>query len=148
MPRSRLSMRKVREILRQRWELGLSVRRIARGAGLSHPTVLNYVRRARACGLSWPLPSDWDDAELERRLFPPPPSPRASRPEPDWPATHRELKRKGVTLQLLWDEYKAAHPEGYHRQPRQALGIRWAVLWRWPGRRRPGWWRAGARSCG
>ena len=113
MPRSRLSMRKVREILRQRWELGLSVRRIARGAGLSHPTVLNYVRRARACGLSWPLPADWDDAELERRLFPPPPSPRAPRPEPDWPATHRELKRKGVTLQLLWDEYKAAHPQGY-----------------------------------
>ena len=80
-------MRRVREILRLKWELGLSARQVARSCGLAHPTVLNYVRRAEACGLP--------------------------RPEPDWPAVHRELKRKGMTLQLLWDEYKAVYPHGY-----------------------------------
>ena len=57
MPRSRSSMRQIREILRLKWELGLSNRRIARGCGLSRPTVSKYVRRATACGLSWPLPA-------------------------------------------------------------------------------------------
>ena len=57
MPRSRLSMRHIREVLRLRWELGLSVRATARGCGLTHPTVLKYVQRAEACGLSWPLPA-------------------------------------------------------------------------------------------
>ena len=70
MPRSRIAMRRVREILRLKWELGLSVRRIARSSGLSHPTVLRYIERAQACGLCWPLPAELDDAELERRLFP------------------------------------------------------------------------------
>ena len=125
MPRSRLAMRRVRDILRLRWELGLSVRRIARSTGLSHPTVLNYVRRAESCGLSWPLPADWDDAQLERRLFPPAPSPAASRPEPDWAAAHRELKRKEMTLLLLWDEYKAAHPNGYQHSAFCARYRRW-----------------------
>ena len=105
MPRSRLSMRRVREILRLRWELGLSARQVARSCGLAHPTVLNYVRRAEACGLSWPLPASLDDEALERRLFPPLPPSGVLRPEPDWPTVHRELKRKGMTLQLLWDEY-------------------------------------------
>ena len=113
MPRLRSSMRQIREVLRQKWELGFSVRRIARSCGLSRPAVSNYVRRAEASGLSWPLPASLDDTQLERRLFPPlPPSP-VPRPEPDWAAVHRKLKRKGVTPQLLWDEYKAAHPNGY-----------------------------------
>ena len=113
MPRPRTSMRRVREVLRLRWELGLSVRQVAAGCGLSHPAVIKYVRRAEACGLSWPLPGSLDDAQLERLLFPPPPPASAARPQPDWERVHRELKRKGVTLQLLWDEYKAAHPMGY-----------------------------------
>ena len=113
MPRSRLSMRRVREVLRLSWGLGLSARQVARSCGLSHPTVLAYLRRARAGGLSWPLPASLDDAQLERRLFPPPPPAGVARPTPDWTAVHRALKRKGVTLQLLWDEYKAAHPTGY-----------------------------------
>ena len=113
MPRLRSSMRQIREVLRQKWELGFSVRRIALSCGLSRPAVSNYLRRAEASGLSWPLPASLDDARLERRLFPPPPPSRVPRPEPDWAAVHRELKRKGVTLQLLWDEYKAAHPNGY-----------------------------------
>ena len=63
-------MRRVREILRLKWELGLSARQVARSCGLTHPTVLNYVRRAEACGLSWPLPASLGDETLERRLFP------------------------------------------------------------------------------
>ena len=113
MPRKRSSMRKIREVLRQKWALGLSVRRIARSVGLSRPSVSSYLRRAERCGLSWPLPEELDDAELERRLYPPLPSSRVARPEPDWVEVHRELKRKGVTLELLWDEYKASHPDGY-----------------------------------
>ena len=113
MPRSRSSMRQIREILRLKWEAGLSDRQIARGCGLSRPTVAKYVSRAAACGLSWPLPASLDDVQLERMLYPPrPPAPFVPGPEPDWTAVHRELKRKGVTLQLLWDEYKAAHPQG------------------------------------
>ena len=125
MPRSRLSMRHIREVLRLRWELGLSVRATARGCGLTHPTVLKYVQRAEACGLSWPLPAQWDDTELERRMFPPPPPSRVPRPKPDWTAVHRELKRKGVTLQLLWDEYKAAYPHGYQYSGFCARYRRW-----------------------
>ncbi len=113
MPRLRLSMRQIREVLRQKWELGFSARRIARSCGLGRATVSNYLRRAEGCGLTWPAVASLDDTQLERRLYPPPPSPRVSRPRPDWGAVHRELKRKGVTLQLLWDEYKAAHPKGY-----------------------------------
>ena len=113
MPRQRSSMRKIREVLRQKWALGLSIRRIARSVGLSRPSVSSYLRRAEGCGLSWPLPAELDDAELERRLFPPLPPSSVARPEPDWVEVHRELKGKGVTLELLWDEYKAANPDGY-----------------------------------
>ena len=113
MPRERSSMRKIREILRQKWALGLSMRRIARSVGLSRPSVSSYLRRAEACGLSWPLPAELADAELERRLFPPLPPSSVARPEPDWVNVHRELKGKGVTLELLWDEYKAANRNGY-----------------------------------
>ena len=99
--------------MRLKFELGLSVRRVAPSCGLSRPTVTTHVRRAEACGLSWPLPDSLDDAQLERMLYPP--RPRVAGvvdPEPDWVTVHQELKRKGVTLQLLWDEYKAAHPQG------------------------------------
>ena len=60
-------MRQIREILRLKWEVGLSDRQVARSCGLSRPTVSKYVRRATACGLSWPLPASLDDAQLERR---------------------------------------------------------------------------------
>ena len=72
------------------------------------------MRRASAAGFSWPLPEGLDDTAREAALFPPPSPSRVRRPEPDWEDVHRELQRhKGVTLQLLWLEYRAAHPDGY-----------------------------------
>ncbi len=99
-------MRRIREVLRLKHELRRSPREIARSLGIANSTVSDYARRASAAGLSWPLPEGLDDAALEAALFPPPPS-RVCRPEPDWDRVHRELQRqKGVTLELLWLEYR------------------------------------------
>ena len=70
------------------------------------------IRRAEAQGLGWPLPDSLDDAGLERRLFPAPAPSARLRPVPRWSEVHRELRRKGVTLALLWEEYTVTHPEG------------------------------------
>lgn len=114
MPAARKSMRQIKEVLRQKWGLGCSNRQIAASCGLSRPTVAAYVKRAEAAGLSWPLSDELDDTELEGKLFPPAVTmPSEQRAVPDWSLVHRELKRKGVTLMLLWDEYKAANPEGF-----------------------------------
>jgi hypothetical protein len=106
-------MRQVHEVLRLKWEQGLSDRKIAQSLGISRPAVAEYVRRAQAASLSWPLPAAYDEGALERLLFPAV-SARAPAPHlvPDWATVHRELKRKGVTLFLLWQEYKAATPDG------------------------------------
>lgn len=105
-------MRKIREVLRLS-AAGRSQRLIAQSVGMGQSTVGDYLNRARLSGVAWP--TELDDAALERALYPPQPSvPSESRPVPDWPTVHRELKRKGVTLFLLWEEYKAAHPEGFH----------------------------------
>lgn len=104
-------MRKVKEILRLKWEVGLSARQIAHSLSVSHSTVLDMLRRAERAGLVWPVP-DLDDATLESTLYPGNPEPARKRPEPDMPYIHRELRRKGVTLQLLWEEYKQQHPDG------------------------------------
>ena len=114
MPAKRLSMRKIREALRLKWAVGLSNRRIAVSCGIGRPTVSEYLRRAKSAGLRWPLPADLSDARLERLLFPPPPDlPAQARGVPDWIEVHRQLKREGVTLFLLWQEYREAHPDGY-----------------------------------
>ena len=114
MPRKRLSMRKIRDVLRLKYGLGRSHREIAAMLRISHSTVGSYVRRAREAGVSWPLPDELDDARLEAALYPPTPPSPVPRPEPDWARVHRELARhKGVTLQLLWLEYREAHPDGY-----------------------------------
>ena len=115
MPEKRLPMRQIREILRLHFETQLSPRQIASICQVGKGSVQRYLVRLRAAGLSWPLPADLDDVALERRLFPPPPVTSSyDRPLPDWAAIHKELKsRKNVTLQLLWEEYKQAYPEGY-----------------------------------
>ena len=104
-------MRKIREVLRLRGA-GRSQHQIARSVGIGQSTVGDYLSRARRAGVSWPTALD-DDA-LERALYPPKPAlPAASRGLPDFAAVHRELKRKSVTLFLLWEEYKGAHPQGF-----------------------------------
>jgi transposase len=114
MPSERLSMRHIRELLRLKFENGLSGRLIAASLGLSKGAVHDYLGRLAAAGLSWPLPEYLSDTELERRLFPGPPSAgSAGRPEPNWAYVDAELRRKGVTRALLWQEYRADYPEGY-----------------------------------
>ncbi len=112
MPARRLSMRKIRELLRLQAE-GLSVRQLAESLGVPRSTVADYLQRVADAGVTWPLPAGTDDAALLARLFGPEASRRAHRPLPDWAAVHAERKRPGVTLQLLWLEYKRDHPDGY-----------------------------------
>ena len=106
-------MRQVYEVLRLKWDQGLSERKIAHSLGMSRPTVADYVRRAQAAGLSWPLPATSDEGTRERGLFPAV-SARAPAPHlvPDGATVHHELKRTGVTLFLLWQEDQAATPDG------------------------------------
>jgi len=114
MPRPRSAMRKIREVLRLTLAEGLSRRQVGIALGMPTTTVADHVARARRASLAWPLPEGLDDDALEARLFASAaPPPAASRPLPDWATIHRELRRKGVTLQLLWMEYKADAPTGY-----------------------------------
>ncbi len=107
-------MRKIKDILRLKFETDLSIRRIARSCNVSRPTVTEYLTRFAEADLVWPAAAELDDAALERKLYPPVATlPLSDGMIPDWSQVHRELRRKGVTLALLWHEYKAAHPEGF-----------------------------------
>ena len=107
-------MRRVREVLRLRHALGMSDRLIAQSLGIGKTTVGEYVCRAKVIGITWPVPEEIDDAELERRLFTAPSfEEKPKRPPLDWPRLHEELKRRGVTLMLLWLEYRANEPDGF-----------------------------------
>jgi transposase len=107
-------MRKIKEVLRLKFEVGLTQRQIARSCSLGKTTVCECLARCERSGLSWPEVAQLDEGTLERTLYPPAPlRPAAARALPDWALLHRELRHKGVTLALLWHEYKAAHPEGY-----------------------------------
>jgi len=104
-------MRRIREVLRLKWACGLGDRAVAASCSLSRSTVSKYVRRAKEVGLSWPLPAEMTDEALEERLFVA--EEIAESFVPDWTEVHRQLKHKGVTLRLVWEEYKEAHPEGF-----------------------------------
>ena len=107
-------MRKIKDVLRLHFDSGLGQRPIGLCLGLSRTTVGDYLRRAVRAGLSWPLPEDLSDHELDQRLFPPVVAvPVADRQVPDWSHIHTELKRKGVSLMLLWEEYQADNPQAY-----------------------------------
>lgn len=108
----RRPMRTLRDVLRLKYAAGLPQRAIAQACGVGLGTVTAYLQRAAAAGLTWPLPDDLDDGALEARLFRRP-TLATDRVVPNWIDLHQELKRPGVTLMLLWQEYRAAHPHGY-----------------------------------
>ena len=114
MPAQRLSMRRIREVLRLRHQ-GLTERVIAHMIGVSNGVVHGYLRRARLTGLTWPLPEGMDDEGLELLLFPAPIAASQSdrRVVPDWIYVEKELRRRSVTRLLLWEEYRAANPDGF-----------------------------------
>jgi transposase len=114
MPAERTAMRHVREVLRLKFIGGVPIREIARRIGVAASTVRATIKRFQAAGLSWPLPEELTDAALEARLFADTGTTQGRRRqvEPEW-TIHRELKRKHVTLSLLWDEYIARNPQGY-----------------------------------
>ncbi|MEJ2088510.1 MAG: IS21 family transposase [Gammaproteobacteria bacterium] len=118
-------MRRIREILRLKWEVGLSHRAIARACSVGLGTVSLYLHRAQEAGLSWPLDEALDEAALEARLLRRPRSPTGPRPQPDPAYIHRELKRPGVTLHLLWVEYLEVHPAGYRYSQFCEIYRRW-----------------------
>ena len=114
MPKKRLSMRKIREVLRLKYQLGHSNREISGSCNIGSSTVSDYLQRAKRAGVGWPVPDSLDDRALEQALFPPPPLSGINRYIPDFAEVHKELrKKKGVTLNLLWQEYKEQHPDGY-----------------------------------
>jgi len=103
-------MRQIKDILRLQWSQGLSMRSIARSLGVGYGSVQEVLHRATAAGLRWPLPAELDDAALEQLLYRGNQGRPRCRPEPDWTVVDTELRRKGVTRELLWLEYKQAHP--------------------------------------
>ncbi len=113
MATERLSMRQIREILRQKWALGRSHRQVTASVKVSLGTVTGVVRRATHAGLDWPTVEPLTDAALETRLYGAPTPPGRSRPQPDCAYLHAERKKPGVTLELLHLEYLEQHPTGY-----------------------------------
>ena len=107
-------MRKIKEVLRLR-SLGLNQHQIARSCSIAQSTVHEYVKAAEAAGVGWPLPTDWDDRQLEQALFPARPEAASGRQAlPDFATLHQELQsHKHLTLQLVWEEYRQNHPDGY-----------------------------------
>ena len=120
-------MRKMKEVLRLRYELELDQRQIARSCSISVSTVHEYLKRAEAAGVGWPLPADWNDTRLETALFPPADTPaRPCKDTLDCEEIQRQLRsHRDVTLQLLWEEYRAAHPNGYGYSRYCELFQRW-----------------------
>ena len=115
MPTPRVLMSKIRQALRLLADAGLSMRQVAAALGVSKSTVSEIAMYARDAGVDWPLASTLSDDELQARLYPPPRPRSSTRQEPDYAVLHQELKRPGVTLQLLWEEYRAGAGDAAYR---------------------------------
>jgi transposase len=126
MPQERLPMRKIRDVLRLSAS-GLSKRKIAASLGLSATAAGDCIRRARSAGVAWPHAAELTDAALEGLLYPVVTTLEHRRPQPDWATVHRELKRAGVTLQLLWEEHRTVHPDAHGYTQFCELYKRWKL---------------------
>ena len=129
MARKTIPMRHVKDILRLKHHNQLSVREVARSCGLPVSTVGDYLQRAEVAGLAWPLPEGLADSELLAKLLGGPVAqaePAPNKEVPRWPQIHEQLRRKGVTLQLLWQEYRQTHPDGFQYSRFCELYNEWA----------------------
>src|SRR5580692_10235996 len=113
MPRPKVAMRRIKEVLRLKEGLGLSDTAVSRSVRIARSTVKEYLDRAAAVGLNWEAVAELSEEELDRRLFAAVDTRHWDRPLPDWEAVEKELRGRGVTLRLLWLEYLSRHPEGY-----------------------------------
>jgi len=123
-------MRKIKEVMRLRFELQLGYQQISRSCAIASSTVHKYLKRAEAAGLSWPLPEGWNEDRVEAAIFPRsvPLAPQrpAKRAAPDYATIHEQLRtHRHVTLQLLWEEYRQANPDGYRYSRFCELYQRW-----------------------
>lgn len=122
MTTKRVTMQKLKDVLRLRYGAELSIRQIATSLQLSSGVVAKYISRAQAAGLGWPLPDGLSEAELARRLQPGRSvNPAQAGIEPDYIAIREELGNKGMTLQLLWEEYAEAHPDDHYSYSRYTV---------------------------
>ena len=113
MANERIHMRKIKEALRLLFGLKLSQAQTAKSLNVGRTTIVEYARRFKTSGLSWPLPEELDDLAIEELLFPKQPSLQHSRPAIPFEYLVKEMKRPNVTLMLLWEEYKKVDPDGY-----------------------------------
>lgn len=118
MPGRRMETRVIKEILRLRFDRRLSTRQISRSVNASVGAVHKLIDKAERAAPGWPLPQDMDDGKLEETLYPKPGGLCEGKVLPDFPGVHGELKRKGVTRQLLWREYAEAHPRNHYSYTR------------------------------
>ena len=114
MPQARLTMRKIRETLRLKFDRKRTNREVATACNMSPSSVSDVTNRFKASGLGWPLPEKLTDEALELKLYPPTYDESEEKHVPDWAVVHNERKKsKNVTLRLLWEEYASEHPHGY-----------------------------------
>jgi len=125
MPQERLTMRKIKEILRLKYEAGLSNRAIAGACKISNSTVGEYLRLSEAAGIGWPLGELSEDEIIQKMYGEKPSLPEKAKPLPDWEEVRKELRKKGVTLHLIWIEYIEKHPDGYKHSQFEEYYRRW-----------------------
>lgn len=133
MPAESISMRKLKEILRLKYEAKLSNRKIGTSLSISPGTVSTYINRAKLMGIAaWPLPAQWDDVKLNKHFLQTKVKPRTAIPLPNWSVFHPQLKRKGVTKQLLWQEYVERNADNHYSYPQMCR-----IFKEWLSRQQP-----------